>query len=217
MRIKLNGILTLSLVFVAYQFGYAQVHLLCGTVDEDGYPLKVNLRNHKFVDNGSPYVVNVFYHFIKGNTFGEQNPEKKAEDMTILLNENFNKHNVFIRNSGYDIINNENYVSTTTLDFKTKLVNVNKKGNAINIYINKKHYNYKNKGLVGQANGILSKAFLVASDYTTGYTVPHELAHCLGLYHTYEKWQNIIEPKDGNQCGSLGDLVCDTPPDKKIR
>ena len=174
----------------------------------------MNSATHKFTDKKTPIVVNVFYHFIKGNTFGEQNPEQKVEEMTILLNENFNGHNLFIRNSGYDIIHNESYVSTTTTtttwEFKNKLVKVNKKANAIDIYVNDKHLNDKGDNLSGQTNGILSKAFIVRSDYALSYTVPHEFAHCLGLYHTYEtKFDS-----QSSSCDASGDFVCDTPLDK---
>lgn len=42
-----------------------------------------------------------------------------------------------------------------------------------------------------------------------GYLLIHEMAHYLGLYHTYE-WLNC----QNNNCETDGDRVCDTPPDR---
>ena len=40
--------------------------------------------------------------------------------------------------------------------------------------------------------------------------LPHEMGHCLGLYHTFEELL-CREKVSGSNCSSCGDLVCDTP------
>lgn len=42
-----------------------------------------------------------------------------------------------------------------------------------------------------------------------GYLLIHEMAHYLGLYHTYEGFSCL-----NNNCETDGDRVCDTPPDR---
>jgi hypothetical protein len=41
--------------------------------------------------------------------------------------------------------------------------------------------------------------------------VAHEVGHCLGLLHTHH--EDGCEDLGGSNCGEMGDLVCDTPPD----
>jgi hypothetical protein len=43
-------------------------------------------------------------------------------------------------------------------------------------------------------------------------TISHEVGHCLGLRHTFEAISGL-ENINGNNCGTAGDLVCDTPAD----
>lgn len=45
---------------------------------------------------------------------------------------------------------------------------------------------------------------------------PHEIGHCLGLYHPFRQYceapLSCSELVDGSNCSICGDLVCDTPP-----
>jgi len=43
-------------------------------------------------------------------------------------------------------------------------------------------------------------------------TMPHEIGHYFNLYHTHETAFGV-EYVDGSNCGSAGDLLCDTPAD----
>lgn len=53
---------------------------------------------------------------------------------------------------------------------------------------------------------IIQKASLI------GGTVPHEIGHFFGLYHTFETSLGI-EFVNGSNCSTTGDLLCDTPAD----
>jgi Pregnancy-associated plasma protein-A len=52
-------------------------------------------------------------------------------------------------------------------------------------------------------------------------TLPHEMGHIFGLYHTFQGWGSrnpntpieSLEKADGSNCDVAGDLVCDTPAD----
>lgn len=45
-------------------------------------------------------------------------------------------------------------------------------------------------------------------------TLPHEIGHVLGLLHTHESGDELV---DGSNCQIAGDLVCDTPADPTLR
>jgi hypothetical protein len=45
-------------------------------------------------------------------------------------------------------------------------------------------------------------------------TLPHEIGHVLGLLHTHESGNELV---DGSNCQTAGDLVCDTPADPILR
>ncbi|MCK0203825.1 M43 family zinc metalloprotease [Ornithobacterium rhinotracheale] len=66
--------------------------------------------------------------------------------------------------------------------------------------------------VTGVAIGIISNSLLIRRDKVLRSTSPHEVGHCLGLYHTFE--QAFCKEKiDGSNCHKCGDKVCDTPPD----
>ncbi|HRP60405.1 MAG TPA: M43 family zinc metalloprotease [Vicingus sp.] len=43
------------------------------------------------------------------------------------------------------------------------------------------------------------------NSFLSGRTLTHEIGHCFNLYHTFQSGC-------GSNCGSSGDLCCDTPP-----
>ncbi len=45
-----------------------------------------------------------------------------------------------------------------------------------------------------------------------GATIAHEMGHYFGLLHTHET-ANGTELVNGTNCGTAGDLLCDTPAD----
>ena len=86
----------------------------------------------------------------------------------------------------------------------------------INLYI------FKDEGIAPSAG----QSFCVPNDYCyisgkspccstplskTKESVAHEVAHCLGLLHTFH--DDNCEDVNGSNCDTKGDLVCDTPPD----
>lgn len=59
---------------------------------------------------------------------------------------------------------------------------------------------------------------VVANDCTTvsnNSTLAHEIGHFFDLLHTHETFFGVECP-DGSNCGSTGDLVCDTPADPNL-
>src|SRR5690606_12214942 len=56
------------------------------------------------------------------------------------------------------------------------------------------------------------------NDHALEPTSPHEMGHCLNLYHTH-RGSTDCEPSgcaeniNGNNCSTCGDYICDTPAD----
>jgi hypothetical protein len=46
-------------------------------------------------------------------------------------------------------------------------------------------------------------------------TLPHEVGHCLYLFHTHNE-RGCLEKPDGSNCTTCGDYVCDTPADPTL-
>ena len=73
----------------------------------------------------------------------------------------------------------------------------------------------------GLANGIPSTALIVHGSYYDTSTLPHEMGHCLGLYHTHHGTVNegggdtnqCAELVDGSNGTTCGDYIMDTPAD----
>lgn len=122
---------------------------------------------------------------------------------------------------GSDFIDNDIYYVTLTIAEANQLFNVNNHCNAIDIYILGTSTSF---GGAGMAQNIPSKAYIVHGSYYNTSSLPHEMGHCLGLYHTHHG--TINEGGDDiNQCSELvnginsstcGDYITDTPADPNV-
>lgn len=94
--------------------------------------------------------------------------------------------------------------------------NVNYFG-AINIFIG----NPDITDIRGMAFNIVSDKILIRGSSIVsglpflGRTISHEIGHCLGLYHTFERDMTCLECPGSNEpnCSDCGDKVCDTEAD----
>jgi hypothetical protein len=86
--------------------------------------------------------------------------------------------------------------------------------NCINIYVLS---NAESFGAAGLAQSIPSNACIIHNEYYRTSTLPHEVGHCLGLYHThhgtYSGEKGIPELVDGSNSSHAGDFIVDTPAD----
>ena len=163
------------------------------------------------------YMVRVYFHIVRNtNGTGGQNVAVIQTIMTNLTTV-YNPWKIYIVNGGNDEIRNDFYMSNFDNNKFTSLIGVNVASNAINIYLlDDLTYN------AGKANGIPGTALVVGGAYTTpegtvqnlvpSLVVPHEVGHCLGLFHTFET-ANGLELVNESNCSTAGDLVCDTPAD----
>ncbi|MCI0392468.1 MAG: M43 family zinc metalloprotease [Acidobacteria bacterium] len=128
-----------------------------------------------------------------------------------------------------DYINNDTHFNVPNVRAnQDALRRVNPVANTINVYFTDL------AGLNGQASfttdafqGVLMDigAASVASSPGAANvsTFAHEIGHYFDLYHTHETWPDnmgnptLVECPRGNNCGSTGDLVCDTPADPGLQ
>jgi PKD-like domain/Secretion system C-terminal sorting domain/Pregnancy-associated plasma protein-A len=65
------------------------------------------------------------------------------------------------------------------------------------------------------ADGVGSNAFFIRPIHINTPTIPHEMGHCLNLFHTHNE-RGCLELIDGSNCLECGDHVCDTPADPML-
>jgi hypothetical protein len=113
-----------------------------------------------------------------------------TSEMIQILNESFQNHNIqFNKYCDY-------FYSTGTTTVKLPYV--------INIHIDDSFSN--------EADGVGSNSFYLRKYDWNSSSLPHEMGHCLNLYHTHNE-RNCLELVDGSNCEVCGDYVCDTPAD----
>lgn len=167
--------------------------------------------------NEGPYCVNVFFHIVRqSNGTGGFNPNQ-MDELVDILNDAYNPHNIYIANVGQDFIDDSNYFNFTAPVSNNQVVspifNINNP-NAINIYLTNSIF-VGGQSVNGVAQKIESRNFLVSNDKALTSTTPHELGHCLNLYHTHETFFGV-ENINGSNCLIAGDLICDTPADPRL-
>ncbi len=177
----------------------------------------------------SPYVVRVFIRIVR-----ETNGNLPGCDAATAIqnfdemNDQFNGHNICFQLVGLDYINDSylnNFNSDALLDngtYENYIRNNNYDvDGAITIFI---HYNYlNNNGSSGNAYGIPNNFVSIARWAVTSSTVHsifgHEIGHDLGLYHTFDRYNDLQETVTRNvgnacyNCNVGGDLCCDTQAD----
>ncbi len=157
--------------------------------------------------------LNVYYHIVRESDETGGIEESKLVEMTDLLNQEFNSHNLFFNQLGFDYIDNSTYYNVNDdLEFNA-LIQINKQENAINIYTTNYINNARGQAVIG------GQAAVIRGDRILEATLPHEVGHCLNLQHTYQgtaenttgcaELIGAIEPN----CLDCGDEVCDTPAD----
>lgn len=205
----------LSLVFLL-SFSFSFLGQECGTVSPTNYQTFERTKQERGFDRASiqlhPEIcLNVYYHIVRNsNGTGNGITENTLAQMTNLLNIEFNPHNLFFNQLGFDYIDNSTYFNLQELEFDP-LVQINNQADAINVYI------VDTAPFNGQANGIGSQALVIPKLNVLKATLPHEVGHCLNLLHTHDTLiygaENIPRTGPNANCSSAGDQLCDTPAD----
>ncbi|MDE6164618.1 MAG: hypothetical protein K2F62_03345, partial [Muribaculaceae bacterium] len=136
----------------------------------------------------------------------------------------FNSAHLCFISMGSDYINYISSSFTLANNYK-ELFNLNHVSGALNIYIPYKTYSGTFSGV---AKDIISNACVIQLDRYDSTTVPHEIGHCFGLYHThtgtaklwhsgyYDGENTVPEYVDGSNSTIAGDYIADTDADPNL-
>ena len=143
------------------------------------------------------------------------------------LNAFYSGTNISFSLLGSDYINSNTYINMTDAQCNSVsnpangLFNVNNYSNALNVYVLSQAPYLT--GTAGLAKGVPSNACMLNREYYLKSSLPHEVGHCLGLYHTHhgtvnEGGDDNQKPElvDGSNSSTAGDYITDTPADPCI-
>ena len=162
------------------------------------------------------YTMNIYVHIVRSSN-GQGLSNNVLSTIISSLNSSFQGTNINFILSGSEFINNDYYYTNMT-GKESQLFSVNPHCAAIDIYVLGQSTTW---GAAGYAQNIPSTALIVHGNYYNTSSLPHEMGHCLGLYHTHHGTVNE-GGGDFNQCAELvngsnattcGDYISDTPAD----
>jgi hypothetical protein len=184
--------------------------LSCGT-PQNGIVQNFPSGDTGFSNNSTPICVNVQFHIVRTTAGTGGTAVATLDQVSNLLNNHLNPHNIFVNKIGFDYINNSTFYDMSDAQFNS-LVAVNNNPNAINFYIINSCTNW-----IGRAGSITSRNLVMQNSYCTTGVSAHEFGHCLNLRHTFRGSPNepigCAELINGSNCLTCGDVICDTPAD----
>jgi hypothetical protein len=181
----------------------------CGTLSNHPNTLPgYTISNPENFDE-APFCVRVFFHIVRNSAGTNGINVTRIPFILDQLNERFNPHNILIVNAGQDFINNDTYGLEFNDGEFNSLVAIQNNSTSVNFYllpVNPLEY-------AGRASAIPGNSLVVGRDFIETSTSPHELGHCLNLFHTHHQLEQSGCTENASNCSTCGDFVCDTPVD----
>ena len=190
---------------------------ICGTPSPEP-PLWYFTRTDNGMYWDRTHTFRIYTHFIR-NAAGNRNINKEQETNNIIskLNSYYAETSISFTSIGSEYIDSDLYCNLTR-ETCSLIFGVNAHTDAIDIYI---FEGDKLGNLLGKANNIPSTACLLKNENEINtFTLPHEVGHCLGLYHTHHGTAindyyegGTAELVNGSNSETAGDFIIDTPAD----
>ncbi len=139
--------------------------------------------------------------------------ESQLEDALALLNEMFSPIGFSFRICEVRRIEDFQFQDYRSAEDRENLLGMYYQVNTINVYL--VNSIIADSGIEAAGLGTFpggSDTVWITKETMNGqvYTLPHEMGHFFGLYHTFETEVGGPELVDGSNCETAGDLVCDT-------
>lgn len=176
----------------------------------------------------SAFCIDVFFHIVRNSNGTNAFTLPNIDDIVEDLNEVFSPHNIIINNAGNDFIDNDELVNISLEEFNREVYNRDSDQTFTNRFGRNNVLNYFivndiiSSDFNGFASGLPSNSLFIRHDRVLTSSSPHEVGHCLNLYHTFHGSINeqvsgsCAEAINGSNCNSCRDYVCDTPADQNL-
>lgn len=165
----------------------------------------------------------VYFHIIRNSNGTGGLTSGEVNNVLTILRQDFASSQICFVEKGRAAINDDYYTSSFSLNKFHQLVTVNRKADALNIYLLPKNVWVVAGSPTGRADGIPGNALVIDGTLANTSVISHETGHCLGLYHTHHG--TFSEGGDSEECPELangansatcGDYITDTPADPRI-
>lgn len=190
-------------------------HLECGTPSPEPPFWFFTRASSTGLQYDKSYEFRTFVYIIRNSSGIGFNKEDVSAVILENLNDYYAETNLSFSLLGSEYIDSDYYDAISDKDV-AKVFSVNPHSNAIDIYIYSSGRNIEE--IAGQADNIPSTACAINSTYYLKPTLPHEVGHCLGLYHTHQGTKDGKNPElvNGSNSSIAGDYIVDTPADPCI-
>lgn len=190
--------------------------IFCGTRPK-GPAILFNQKQKDILNSVSaintPYSVKVYVTVFAdndGNNRAETDANIKA-DFQFMANA-FQAQNICFMLVGIKQVNNTD-LNNQDVNTETSELNPYMVSGFLNVF-----YHKELPGYYGYAYNIPNTFLSMVGGANLRAILGHEMGHCLGLYHTFETWEDTAKEfvaRTGNckNCETNGDVLCDTPAD----
>ncbi len=173
-------------------------------------------KSARSILTSTSYSLNIFVHIVRSSS-GQGLGTGILSTIENSLNSNFGAADIHFSLLGSEFIDNDYYYVNFS-GKENQLLGLNSHCEAIDIYVLGESTSWS---AAGMAQNIPSTALIIHGGYYVTSSLPHEMGHCLGLYHTHH---GTVSEAGGdiNQCPELvdgsnsvvcGDYISDTPAD----
>ena len=170
------------------------------------------------------YSLNIFVHIVRSSS-GQGFDTGILSTIVNSLNSNYSDADIQFSLLGSEFIDNDYYYVNFS-GKENQLLGVNSHCEAIDVYVLGESTIWTSGGynISGMADDIPSTALIIHGDYYNTSSLPHEMGHCLGLYHTHHGTVNegggdldqCAELVNGDNSLTCGDYIEDTAADPSV-